>query len=425
MTQSDDTRHDEERESPEARGVEEGGGPETPSGRGESEGRRDGAGTRAPEGGGGRAGRRNNSEKGVPLELAVLLVVVLGISILFLAMIGDFLLTLILAGIFAGMARPVFLWLTDILGGRRRLASLLTVIGLLLLILIPLGAFLALVLSQAVEVSGQAGPWIQAQAQAERWPELTAWLQELPLVGQMVPDQEAVVQRASELATRAGSFAINNLGAATSGTVNLILQLFVMLYAVYFFLTDGPKILGRILYYTPLQERDERELVQQFVSVTRATIKGSILVGLIQGALAGSAFFVLGLPGAAFWSTVMAVLSIIPVLGSGIVWAPASIILALTGRFAAGLGLAVWGVVVVGMVDNFLRPRLVGRDIKMHDLLVLLSTFGGLAMFGVVGFMIGPIVGALFLTAWRLYGTAFKGVLPSAPEWAEEAVEEG
>lgn len=417
MTQSDETRHEEERESPEARGVEEGGGPTTRNDDAEPEGRR------APEGGGGRAGRRDESGKGLPLELGVLLVVVLGISILFLTMIGDFLVTLILAGAFAGMARGVFLWLTHRLGGRRRLASTLTVVALLLLILVPLGAFLALVLSQAVEVSGQAGPWIQEQT--GRWPELTAWLHELPLVGQLVPDQTALVQRTSELVTRIGSFVINNLGAATSGTLNLVLQLFVMLYAVYFFLLDGPAILGRILYYTPLKEEDERELVDQFVSVTRATIKGSILVGLIQGALAGSAFFVLGLPGAAFWSTVMAVLSIIPVLGSGIVWAPASIILVLTGRAAAGLGLALWGLVVVGLVDNFLRPRFVGRDTKMHDLLVLLSTFGGLAMFGVVGFMIGPIIGALFLTVWRLYGTAFKGMLPSAPEWAEEAVEEG
>ncbi len=251
------------------------------------------------------------------------------------------------------------------------------------------------------------------------------WVETLPLVGQLVPDQAALASRASDLVTRTGSFLVNNVGAATSGTVNFVLQLFVMLYAMYFFLTDGPRILGRILYYTPLNEEDERKLVEQFVSVTRATIKGSILVGLIQGGLAGAAFFWLGLPAAAFWSTVMAVLSIIPVLGSGIVWAPAAILLVSTGRVGAGIGLALWGLIVVGLADNFLRPRLVGRDIKMHDLLVLLSTFGGLAMFGIVGFIIGPIIGALFLTAWRLYGTAFQELLPSSPEWVDGAPEEG
>lgn len=354
----------------------------------------------------------------VPVEQIVLLLVVLGITLLFLAMISDFVLTLILAGIFAGMARPVHLWLDGKLRGRTRVAALLTVLALLLLILVPLGGFLALVVAQAVDVSAQAGPWIQQQL--GRWPELFAWLQQLPLVGELVPEQTALVERASEVVTRIGSFVINNLGAATSGTLAVVLQLFVMLYAIYFFLVDGRAILGRILYYTPLKEEDERKLVDQFVSVTRATIKGSILVGLIQGALAGSAFFILNLPGAAFWSTLMAVLSIIPVLGSGIVWAPAAVILMVSGRVAAGVGLAIWGLVVVGLVDNFLRPKFVGRDTKMHDLLVLLSTFGGLAMFGVVGFMIGPIIGALFLTAWRLYGTAFKEMLPSAPVWAEE-----
>jgi predicted PurR-regulated permease PerM len=104
---------------------------------------------------------------------------------------------------------------------------------------------------------------------------------------------------------------------------------------------------------------------------------------------------------------------VIPVLGSGIVWAPAAIILAATGRVGAGIGLALWGLLIVGTIDNFLRPRLVGRDTKMHDLLVLLSTFGGLAMFGLVGFIIGPIVAALFLTVWDLYGAAFREILPA------------
>ena len=373
----------------------------------------------------GEARRRERTPRmpsGPQVQIGFLLMVVIGISLLFLAMIGNFILTLILAGIFAGMARPTHLWIGERMGGRMRLAAGLTVVALLLLILIPLSAFLALVLSQAVEVSDQAGPWISEQL--GRSPELFAWLPALPRVAPRMPDKTELVGRANEFVTRAGSFLINNLGAATTGTVAVFLQLFVMLYAIYYFLIDGKAILGRILYYTPLKEADERKLVDQFVSVTRATIKGSILVGLIQGALAGSAFFLLGLPGAAFWSTVMAVLSIIPVLGSGIVWAPAAVILLITGRVGAGIFLAVWGLVVVGLVDNVLRPRFVGRDTKMHDLLVLLSTFGGLAMFGVVGFMIGPVVGALFLTAWKLYGTAFKGMLPSAPDWAEEVVEE-
>lgn len=350
---------------------------------------------------------------GAQVQKWFLLAVVLGITGLLLVMIRGFLVALILAGVFAGLSQPALRALTRALGGRRRAASMLTVLGLLLLIVVPLGAFLALVVAQAAELSEIAGPWIRGQA--GRWEQVGGWLRGLPFVGGFAPDQDELAARASDLVGTVGSFLLANARAATAGTVGLVLQLFVTLYALYFFLMDGPAILSRILYYTPLDEHDERKLIAQFVSVTRATIKGSILVGLLQGALAGSAFFVLQLPAAAFWSTVMAVLSVIPVLGSGIVWAPAAIILATTGRLAAGVGLAVWGILVVGMVDNFLRPRLVGRDTKMHDLLVLLSTFGGLAMFGIVGFIIGPIIGALFLTALDLYGARFGELLPDPP----------
>ena len=339
--------------------------------------------------------------------------VVLGITILFLVMIRAFVVTIILAGVFAGMSRPGFLFLSRKLGGRRRTASLLTVLSTLILIFVPLGVFLAMVVAQAVEVTDVAGPWLEEQS--ARWPELSSRIERFPVVGPLMPDGGTLAARASEVVARVGSFLITNIGAATTGTVNVVLHLFVMLYALYFFLMDGPAILSRILYYTPLEEEEERQLIDRFVSVTRATIKGSIFVGLLQGGLAGAAFFVLNVPGAAFWATVMAVLSVIPVLGSGLIWAPAAVILMFTGRVTAGLGLALWGVLIVSTIDNVVRPKLVGRDTKMHDLLVLLSTFGGLAMFGLPGFIIGPIVAALFLTAWGLYGANFQALLPDGP----------
>ncbi len=351
---------------------------------------------------------------------AFLLMLVGGVTILFLVMIRRFLVAMILAGVFASMSRGTYLSLARALRGRHRPAAMLTVVGLLLLIVVPVGAFLALVVAQAIDVASAAAPWIREQA--GRWEELGERLEQLPVIGPILPEREALVARAADFAGTAGTFLVNNLGTATSLTVGVILQLFVMLYAVYFFLLDGPRILRRILHLAPLEDESEQKLIERFVSVTRATIKGSILVGLIQGALAGAPFFVLGLPGAAFWSTVMAVLSIIPVLGSGLVWAPTAVILVATGQVGAGIGLAVWGMLVVGTVDNFLRPRFVGRDTKMHDLLVLLSTFGGLAMFGILGFIVGPIVAALFLTLWDLYAVAFGELLPEVPEPADEGI---
>ena len=352
------------------------------------------------------------------VQKGFLLFLAAGITVLFLVMIRAFLVALILAGVFSGMLRPVFLAISNRLRGRPRTAALITVLGVVALVGVPFGAFLALVVAQAADVAEAAGPWILQQS--GRWGELTAWLDDLPFLGPLLPEEGSIASSAMDFAGRAGSFLLDNLQAATTGTVNLVFQLFVMLYAMYFFLLDGPAILSRILYFTPLEEESERKLIDRFVSVTRATVRGSILVGLIQGGLAGSAFFALGIPGAAFWSMVMVILSVIPVVGSGIIWGPAAVWLATGGRVAAAVGLTLWGLVIVGLVDNFLRPRLVGRDTKMHDLLVLLSTFGGLAMFGLVGFIVGPIVAALFLTVWDLFGVAFRDLLPEGDSSAHE-----
>jgi predicted PurR-regulated permease PerM len=183
---------------------------------------------------------------------------------------------------------------------------------------------------------------------------------------------------------------------------------------MYFFLIDGDKLIDKILYYVPLEEKDERRMLDKFTSVTRATLKGTAVIGVIQGALAGLAFAVVGIPSSVFWGTIMMVLSIIPAIGSGLVWMPASIILIATGHPVKGIGLALFCGLIVGSLDNILRPRLVGKDTKMPDLLIFLSTLGGIAFFGVMGFIIGPIIAALFVTIWEIYGEVFRNVLPES-----------
>jgi predicted PurR-regulated permease PerM len=184
---------------------------------------------------------------------------------------------------------------------------------------------------------------------------------------------------------------------------------------MFFFLVDGPALLRQILYYIPLGSAQEDQLLERFVSVTRATLKGSLLIGVIQGVLAGVAFWAAGVPAAAFWGTVMVVLSIIPAVGAALVWVPAVAYLGLTGQVTAAIGLFAWCAVVVSSIDNFLRPLLVGRDARMSDLMILLSTMGGIVLFGALGFIVGPIVAALFVTVWHIYGNAFRDWLPEVP----------
>jgi predicted PurR-regulated permease PerM len=143
-------------------------------------------------------------------------------------------------------------------------------------------------------------------------------------------------------------------------------------------------------------------------------MKGTAVIGLIQGTAAGIAFAVVGIPSAVFWGTVMTVLSIIPGIGTALVWVPAAVILAAQGLWIKAIGLTLFCGLVVGSVDNLLRPRLVGKDTEMHDLMILLSTLGGIVLFGLTGFIIGPIVAALFVTVWDMYGVFFKDLLPAS-----------
>jgi predicted PurR-regulated permease PerM len=228
----------------------------------------------------------------------------------------------------------------------------------------------------------------------------------------LAPYKDQIETKVGELAGRVGQFVVARLAAATRGTVLFFFMLFVMLYAMFFFLKDGRSLLRRILYYMPLSSEDEARMVGKFVSVTRATVKGTLLIGVVQGGLAGIAFAIAGIPGAAFWGTIMAVLSIIPGVGTALVWVPAVVYLLAIGHVGAGIGLGLWCGAVVGTVDNLMRPWLVGRDTEMPDLLILLGTLGGIVLFGAVGVIIGPIVAALFVTVWEIYGTVFKDVLP-------------
>ena len=342
---------------------------------------------------------------------AFLLLLVTGISLAFLAMIQSFLTALLLAAIFSALCQPLHSRLLKWFGGRAVLASLATLLLLLIGIIGPLLAFLGIVTSQAVEVSSGIQPWIQSQLSGQGELSIERFF-DLP--DELEPYESQVYAKAGEMASRVGEFLLNSLAAVTRGTATFFFMLFIMLYAMFFFLRDGSKILERILYYMPLESEHEYLMVDKFVSVTKATLKGSLVIGIVQGGLAGLAFAVIGIEGAAFWGTVMAVLSFIPGIGTALVWVPAAIYLAVNGQTLQSAGLTFWCVIVVGTVDNVLRPTLVGRDTQMSDLLIMLSTLGGLLLFGPTGLVVGPIIAALFVTVWEIYGEAFREYLPAS-----------
>jgi len=346
---------------------------------------------------------------------AFLLLMVVAISALFLSMIRGFLMTLLLAAIFTGLIYPLYRKLLEKFGGRRVPASMTTIIVAILVAVIPLTALLGLIANEAYQVSLVVKPWIQEQVSqpsglAERLP---AWAR--PWLDKLAPFSGQILEKTGEITGMAGNFLFKSLSATTKGTVAFFLHLFVMLYAMFFFLLDGPTLVSKVRSYLPLREADKDRMEERFMSVTRATIKGTFAIGAIQGALGGIGLAAAGIQGAIFWGAIMAVLSVIPGIGAAIIWVPAVIYLLVKGNLFAGLALLAWSAGVVGTVDNVLRPRLVGKDAKMPDLLILLSTLGGIVMFGAVGFILGPIVAALFITIWDIYGAAFQDVLQPTP----------
>jgi len=344
------------------------------------------------------------------LSKIFLVLLVVAISALFFSMIKAFLMAVILAGIFSSLAQPLFRGLVRLFKGRANAASIATLLVIVLVIILPLGSLMGIVTAQAIKVGNNITPWVQDKIQNPD--QMAVWLQGQPFYDTVAPYQDDILTKAGEMVGAISGFLINNLSTATAGTVHFFFMMGIMLYAMYFFLINGGAIIDRILYYLPLPDQDERRLLDKFSSVTRATLKGTAVIGLLQGGLAGLAFSVVGIPSALFWGTIMVVLSIIPGIGTGLIWVPAAVILMAGGAWTKGIGLALFCGLVVGSIDNFLRPRMVGQDTQLPDLLILLGTLGGITMFGILGFIIGPIVAALFVTVWEIYGKVFSDVLP-------------
>ncbi|AMO23887.1 AI-2E family transporter [Ramlibacter tataouinensis] len=287
--------------------------------------------------------------------------------------------------------------------GRRGWAAFGTLLVIVVIVLIPMALLASAVAQEATAFyerikSGQYAIGDHFQQVMNALPE---WAR--ALLDRVGLEDLGAVQRKLVSALAASSQQIT-VRAFTIGqnTLEFLLNFFVMLYLLFFLLRDGKRIAALAIRALPLEPYHTRRVIDHFATVVRATVKGNVLVALVQGALGWVAFSVLGITGALLWGAVMALLSLLPAVGAGLVWGPVAIYLLATGSITAGLGLVAWGVLVIGLVDNVLRPVLVGKETRMPDYLVLIATLGGLAVFGINGFVIGPVIAALFLVCWDM-----------------------
>jgi len=301
---------------------------------------------------------------------------------------------------------PMFRWLLARMGRRRNLAALSTLLLCLVVVILPLAVVAgslarqgALVYANIQNRQLDAGEYVQQIVSA-----LPAWVVELlERVG--LGDFEAMKQRLSEVALQAGQLVAAQALNITQNTLDFVVGLGIMMYLLYFLLRDGAGLLQRIHRAVPLTDQHKRHLAEKFTTVIRATVKGNIVVAALQGALGGVALWALGVQAALLWGVLMALLSLLPAVGAALIWAPVALYFLATGMVWKGVVLIAFGVLVIGLVDNIMRPLLVGKDTQMPDYLVLISTLGGIGLLGLNGFVIGPVIAALFIAVWDLFST--------------------
>jgi predicted PurR-regulated permease PerM len=318
--------------------------------------------------------------------------------LVFLRLVAPFLEAVVLAMVFSGLLYPFYKRLRRGLRNEA-IASLATTLVALIVVVLPLTLLIGVLAREAVRVTEIVAPWIDDRD----------GVGELSLVlPEWVPYRSRVLESVGDVVNQVGTFVVDSLSRATQSTVIFLLNLFITLYAMFYFFIRGPSLLRLLHDYTPLDNDDKLVIAGKGVAITRATLKSVLIVGSMQGALGGIGFAVAGIESAVFWGIVMAVASAIPALGTALVWVPASLALYLNGHPEAAIGLAIWCAAVVSALDNIVRPRLIGNDTKMPDLLILLSTLGGIAMFGVSGIIIGPVLAGLFLTSLNIFAATFE-----------------
>ncbi|ODT90554.1 MAG: AI-2E family transporter [Sphingobium sp. SCN 64-10] len=357
----------------------------------------------------------------VRFEDGFFLVLVLVVSVAFALVLEPFFVAVLWGLIAAILFNPLNRRVLAAIPGHRNSAAALTLLLIVAVIIVP-AILLTLALVNEASVfygkvqSGQinfADLFAQVQARLPDW--VVHYLERFGLTDFAALQARLDAGLAASFRTIATRAVIIGQGA-----FSLLVALSVTLYLTYFLLRDGDTLADRVMNMTPLHPAQREALMRQFVTVIRATIKGSIVVAILQGLIGGIVFWLLDVEGALLWGVMMGFFSLLPAIGTGLVWVPVAIYLLATGAIAKGLILVFCGLFVIGMVDNLLRPILVGRDARLPDYVVLISTLGGIELFGFSGIVIGPVIAALFLATWTIVAdmraAASGGLAASAPD---------
>ena len=338
-----------------------------------------------------------------PLERGAFLILLAILTVAFAWVVWPFYGAVFWGAVLAILYEPVYRRLLARMRGRRNLAALATLGIILVIVILPLALISVSLVQEAAGVYRRvkSGELDFGNYFAQILAAMPAWASGLlervgieDLAGLQAKLSAAITQRGQALAGSAFDVGQNAL--------DLVVAFVIAMYLLFFLLRDGAELAADIRAAIPLAPAPKARLVERFTTVIRATVKGNVLVAVAQGALGGLAFWVLGVHAPILWAVIMGFLSLLPAVGAALIWGPVAIYFLATGHAGAGIGLTLFGVFVIGLIDNVLRPILVGKDTELPDYVVLISTVGGLALIGINGFVIGPLIAAMFVSAWQL-----------------------
>jgi len=330
------------------------------------------------------------------------------VTLLFLYLLMPFFFPVFWAAVIAGISTPLFRRVNGKLN-RPTLSAAIVLAMVIVIIILPGGIIGTLLFSESLQMYSAMNT--EGDDIGKSIETITGAIRNNPYVARLHLDEKFLTDKFSEIARSISNFMFVHLKDLTQNTLLFVVQFAVMLYTLFFFIRDGDKFLGMAIKFITFGENREEILYERFAATARATLKVTLIIGGLQGFLGGLIFWFTGIEGALVWGAVMVFTAIVPVVGCSIIWAPAGVIMLLTGHTWEGVLILAAGVFVISMVDNLLRPVLLGRDVQMHPLLIFLSTLGGISLFGFSGFVIGPIITSLLLAIWAMYDQFYRDTI--------------
>jgi len=308
-----------------------------------------------------------------------------------------FLLTIILAMIFAVVFEPFHRRIGKLVGNRPRLTALLTVLVVLLVIFVPLVFFGIQILREA----GQLYSFFLTSGGVSNLSSLgNSWIDKIQ---GFLPNSQRIVFNFDLYLKQGLEWLLQNTGFIFSNITKIMMSLIIFIFALYYFIKEGPMLRKLILRVSPLMEVDNETILEKLRASINSVVRGTLLFALIQGILVAIGFAIFGIPNAILWGTIAIMAALVPFIGPALIIIPGIVFLFLVGQFYMAIGLLIWGVLILAIVNNILGPRLMGKGMKLNPLIVLLSVLGGLSLFGPIGFLIGPLIISLLFTLVDIY----------------------